>query len=356
MRDRARYGGRLLGIAAVVCAGIVIVGLPSPAAALLTQPNKPEILWASRASGDSGLALTAEIALSYDWSTANRTPLKDTEELDLIRSDASQPLSLSSRAERSDLGITLGRRSTGGLEGPKLSLRRTAAWGGANLAAMWAAYKQSQTSWGESNGKFHFKDDFKGDGMAMSDEVSHLFAAYRLMQVLDAGYRWIGASPRAARRWAAVEAWLWTFAIEYPIDAYNPSQGFGVSDLLFNTAGVLAAYHRSGQQRPRWDVKISVKRQFFDGNARVIAHTNKQYDDYIYWLTVRPSFNRCLPFLLGAGYSTTHPAGGGITKELHLAVGTTLEEIGGIFGERTARYLRPLNVFFFNFGTKISWR
>jgi hypothetical protein len=237
-----------------------------------------------------------------------------------------------------------------------VKLTRSVIWGGVSLAAAIAAYDQSQATWGESNGKFHFKDDLGGDGMALSDETSHLFAAYRLTQVIDAGYRWIGTSPEAARRLAAAEAWLLMFAVEYPVDAYNPTQGFGVSDLLFNTAGVLAAYHRSSQTRPRWDVKMSVKPQFFDGSARVIAHTDKQYDDYIYWLTVRPTSNRNIPLLLGAGYSTTHHAGGGVTKELHLGVGTTLEEIGGLFGERTARYLRPLNFFFFNIGSKITWR
>jgi hypothetical protein len=233
---------------------------------------------------------------------------------------------------------------------------RSAIWGGISLTSGVTAFKQSQSAWGESRGKFHFKNDFLGDGMALSDETSHLFAAYRLTQVVDAGYRWIGMNRQTARRLAAVEAWLWMFAVEYPIDAYNPGQGFGVSDMLFNTAGVLAAYHRSGQTNPRWDVKISVKRQFLEGDSRVIAYTDKQYDDYIYWVTVRPIRHRYVPLLLGAGYSTTHGANEQITKELNLGIGTSLEEIGGLFGKRTASYLHPLNFFFINFRTTLGWR
>ena len=238
----------------------------------------------------------------------------------------------------------------------RLSLTRSLIWGGVTATGALAAFHQSQSAWGKSQGQFHFKDDFTGDGMAMTDETSHLFAAYRLTQVVDAGYRWIGMDRRSARRLAALEAWLWMFAVEYPIDAYNPDQGFGVSDLMFNTAGVLAAYHRSGQTKPRWDVKISVKQQFLEGASRVIAYTDKQYDDYIYWLTVKPVRSRFIPLLLGAGYSTTHDSADRVIKELNLGIGTTLEEIGGLFGERTASYLRPLSFFFFNIRRTITWR
>ncbi len=238
----------------------------------------------------------------------------------------------------------------------RLSLGRSAIWGGVSVASGVAAFKQSQSAWGESRGKFHFKHDFKGDHMALSDETSHAFAAFHLMQVVNAGYRWIGMDDTKARHLAALEAWLWMFAVEYPIDAYNPDQGFGVSDMLFNTAGVLAAYHRSGQTDPCWDVKISVKRQFLEGNSRVIAYTTKQYDDYIYWVTFRPTRNRYIPLLVGAGYSTNHLDNGQITKEINLGIGTSLSDIGGMFGARTAAYLRPLDFFFFNLRTTIGWR
>lgn len=233
---------------------------------------------------------------------------------------------------------------------------RLLAWNAFSAGVGYVAFRESQSAWGPSRGKFHFKSDFKGDGMAMSDETSHLFAAYHLTQLVEAGYRWTGMDHRRARRLAALEAWLWTFAVEYPIDAYNPGQGFGVSDLMFNTIGVAGAYWRSGRRDPRWDVKIGVKRQFFNGSARLIAYTGKQYDDYIYWLTFRPVQQRYVPILLGIGYSTTHGSGRTITKEMHFGLGTSLEEIGGMIGERTRKVLAPLNFFFLNVGTKIPWR
>lgn len=267
------------------------------------------------------------------------------------RLGAAEPRHPGSEGVRQTPSIGGPPRSTGGL-----SVARSAIWGGISVTAGVAAFEQSQSAWGQSRGKFHFKHDFKGDHMAMSDESSHAFAAYHLMQVVNAGYRWIGMDKTKARRLAALEAWLWMFAVEYPIDACNPDQGFGVSDMLFNTAGVLAAYHRSGQTNPRWDVKISVKQQFLEGQSRVIAYTTKQYDDYIYWVTLRPLRNRYVPLLLGAGYSTSHLDNGQITKELNLGIGTSLSDIGGIFGQRTAAYLRPLDFFFFNLRTTIGWR
>jgi hypothetical protein len=237
-----------------------------------------------------------------------------------------------------------------------LSKNRLVVWGGVNALACYLAYEQSQASWGVSNGQFHFKDDLH-DGLALSDETSHLFAAYELTRVLYGGYAWTGMSPTAARRVAAMHAWMWTFLVEYPIDAYNPTQGFGASDLAFNTIGVLAAYHhtRTGPP-PRWDLKISVKRSFFAGENRFIAHSNEQYDDYIYWLTVRPLRHRYIPLWLGAGYSTTHRDWPQLDKELHLAIGTTLEDLVGVIDADAARYVRPFNFFFLNIGSKFVWK
>ena len=239
---------------------------------------------------------------------------------------------------------------------PSFSKNRLAVWGGVNAFAGYLAYEQSQASWGLSNGQFHFKDDLH-DGLALSDETSHLFAAYELTRALTTGYAWTGLSSTGARRAAAVHAWMWTFLVEYPIDAYNPGQGFGASDLAFNTVGVLAAYHhtRPGPP-PRWDLKISVKRSFFSGESRFIAHSNEQYDDYIYWLTVRPVRHRYIPLWIGAGYSTTHRDWLQLDKELHVAVGTTVEDLVGMIDSDAARYLRPLNFFFLNIGTNFVWK
>jgi hypothetical protein len=233
---------------------------------------------------------------------------------------------------------------------------RLLLWSGFSAAAAVGTFRQSQAAWGASNGKFHIKSDFRGDGLAMTDEVSHLLVAYRLSQFIESGYRWSGVEAKRARLWGSAEAWFLTFLVEYPIDAYNPQQGLGVSDVLFNTMGALAAYGHSAAANPRWDIKVSVKPQFFNGTGRVIAYNTKQYDDFIYWVTYRPMPARYVPLLAGLGYSTSHERGGNPTKELRLGVGTTLEEIGAMIGPRTEQFLRPLNFFFFNLAAKITWR
>ncbi|MBI5868471.1 MAG: DUF2279 domain-containing protein [candidate division Zixibacteria bacterium] len=240
--------------------------------------------------------------------------------------------------------------------GPLPGRGRFLLWTGFSAAACVEAFRQSQASWGASKGRFHFKADFKGDGLAMTDEVSHLLVAYRLSRVIEGGYRWSGMDARQARLWGSTEAWFLTFLVEYPIDAYNPQQGFGVSDLIFNTIGAAAAYAHSAIANPRWDIKVSVKPRFFNGDGRIVAYNDRQYDDFVYWITYRPIQNRYVPLLFGAGYSTTHATAREPIKELRLGVGTTLEELGALIGPRTERFLRPLNFFFFNLAAKVSWR
>lgn len=241
-------------------------------------------------------------------------------------------------------------------EAAQLNKNRLIIWGTVTAGAGYLAYEQSQASWGVSNGQFHFKDDLH-DGLALSDETSHLFAAYHLTRALNTGYAWTGMSATASRRLAAAHAWVWTFLVEYPIDAFNPTQGFGTSDVVFNTVGVLAAYQNTRPgPRPWWDVKISVKKSFFAGEDRFIAHSNEQYDDYIYWLTARPVRHRYVPFWIGAGYSTTHGEWPQLDKELHLAVGTTVEDLATLINEDAGKFLRPLNFFFLNIGTKVVWK
>jgi hypothetical protein len=239
--------------------------------------------------------------------------------------------------------------------GRSVSLKRAVLWGGITAGAGYYAFEQSQASWGGSTGKFHFKDDLH-DGLALTDEASHLFTSYQLTRALYTGYSWTGLSSTAARRLAAAHAWLWAFSVEYPVDAYNPTQGFGVSDLVANTLGVLAAYQHTKPSPDWWDIKISVKNSFFADGSRLVANTNEQYDAFIYWLTVRPSRSRYVPVWLGAGYSTTHHEWPRIDKELHLGIGTTVGDMVGLISPSAARYLRPANALFLNLSTKIAWR
>jgi hypothetical protein len=76
----------------------------------------------------------------------------------------------------------------------------------------------------------------------------------------------------------------------------------------------------------------------------------------VYWLTVRPTRNRYVPLWVGAGYSTTHRELQELDKELHLAVGTTIEDLATVVSEDAGRFLRPLNFFYLNIGTKVVWK
>ncbi len=239
--------------------------------------------------------------------------------------------------------------------GPSVS--RLALWEGLALAQGYIAYQKTTVLWGKSDGKFHFKDELQGDHLAFSDEVSHLFIAYKLAQAARVGYRWGGLSRRAATRAGAIHAAVYMAFVEFPMDAYNPRQGFGVTDLAANFIGVGLAWYRAGQNDPRWDFKVSIKPQFFDGEDRVLAQNTSEYDDYIYWLTWRLSDNRYNPIVLGFGYSTHHPPGTRvgdvpIDRQFYFHIGTSPAEIGRFLGKPFDKILAPAEFYFLGAGPK----
>ena len=141
----------------------------------------------------------------------------------------------------------------------------------ANLAIMPLAYNHMVNAWGVPDGRFHFKDDWSGDNLALNDEVSHLVVSYKLTQLFHSGYRALGYSEGTARLMGVIEAAVIVTAVEYPIDAYNPTQGFGVSDLLFDYAGIGLGYLKIADSRfADWDLKVSVK-SFKHANRQVIG-------------------------------------------------------------------------------------
>lgn len=238
---------------------------------------------------------------------------------------------------------------------------RLALWGGLSLAQGLLAYQKTIEIWGKPSGKFHIKNDFTGDHLALNDEISHMLIAYKLAQLTRQGFRWSGLSPAAAARAGALQAAVYMAFVEFPMDAYNPDQGLGLSDLLADFAGIGLAWYRAGAKNPRWDLKVSVKSQFFAGNSRLLAHNSKQYDDFIYWLTYRISENRYNPLVVGLGYSTHHPPGDPpgfipVDKQFYLRIGTSFSEIGRMFGRRTESILAPTEVYFFNIGPQTGWR
>ena len=216
-----------------------------------------------------------------------------------------------------------------------------------NLAMMAPSYNHMVKSWGKPDGKFHLKDDWSGDNLALNDEVSHLLISYKLTQALHSGYRALGFGEKTARILGMTEAAFIVTAVEFPIDAYNPTQGFGVSDLIFDYTGILMAYFKISDSRfADWDLKTSVK-SFRNANRQVIGDEAEDYDNYIYWLTYRKS-----PAVFGLGYGTSHPEIGKVNKEFYLAIGTTLPDILRPVSKKLAGALKWAEVYYFN----LNWR
>lgn len=64
----------------------------------------------------------------------------------------------------------------------KVNYKRASVIGMVNIGAITLGYKQAIKSWGRSNGEFHIKDDWKGDHLAQTDELSHFLWGYKMTQ------------------------------------------------------------------------------------------------------------------------------------------------------------------------------
>lgn len=85
---------------------------------------------------------------------------------------------------------------------PKPSMfnyRKIALMGMVNTASITLGFKQAINSWGKSNGRFHIKDDWTGDHLAQTDELSHCLWGFRMTQFLFSTYRWTGLSSKTSQ-------------------------------------------------------------------------------------------------------------------------------------------------------------
>jgi hypothetical protein len=130
--------------------------------------------------------------------------------------------------------------------------------------------------------------------------------------------------------------------VEYPIDAYNPDQGMGISDLIFDYSGIFLAYLKIADRRfERWDIKTSLKSMSYSGR-NVIGSNREDYDNYIYWLTYSRS-----PLVFGLGYGTDHPVQE-VRSQFFLGVGTSLYDLIKPISSEVAKYLRFTEFYYFN--------
>ena len=223
-----------------------------------------------------------------------------------------------------------------------------------NVAFGAAGYFWSQEAWGSSSGKFHWKKDWTGDNLAQNDEISHTVAAYNVSQALQPVFGWMGFSPSRSMTFATLHTALLTTLIEYPIDAYNPLQGFGTSDLVANLLGcglALGHYHVGALRN--FDFKVSFKQAPWIANSHGVAGTAEEFDNEIYWLTFRPIYKRADFLHLGLGYGTNHYKGP-VEREYYIGVGTTIPDAVGVISPKIAKWLNPLEMFYIEFHHRLN--
>lgn len=209
-----------------------------------------------------------------------------------------------------------------------------------------AGYNSLTKLWGSPDGKFHFKDE-TADYLAFNDEVSHLFIGYKLTQGFSSVYRGLGFTEGKARFLGVLESALIMTAIEFPVDAYNPTQGFGITDIVADYAGIGLAWWKSvNPNLANFDLKVSVKS--LSGQRRVLlAYDTSDYDNFVYWLTYRYKFA-----VFGAGYSTDRKTPREAESQLFLGIGTTIPDLIRPVSSKLAERLKPLELYFFNFNLK----
>ncbi len=235
----------------------------------------------------------------------------------------------------------------------KINLKRVSFLCTLNAGTIFFGFRQAIQSWGETKGRFHFKDDWNGDKLAQTDELSHLMWGYRMTQFLFGAYRWAGFSSKTSHVISISQTVIVLTLVEYPIDAHNPKQGLGVSDLVFDYAGIgLACMKQHHGWLDDFDFKISWKRNIFLANQPVFAQTYEEFDNFIYWATYRTKL--FLPqkiFCFGLGYGVAHH-GEKSKRQFFGGIGLSLPDFASLFDERLKRQVGFLGLFYPNFSIK----
>jgi hypothetical protein len=218
--------------------------------------------------------------------------------------------------------------------------------GGLHVVGWAIVYVEAQRTWGHSRGRFHVKDDWTGDSLSQNDEASHMFFGFTLTRNFSGHWRWGGMSPRGSRTAGATESAVALTLVEV-MDAFNPAQGLGISDLAFDYAGVGAGVWTLSHPGD-WAIRTSVKAPPWAG---LFAETVRQSDNYIFWATYRPPLRWGVkqPLSVGVGHSARRgPDGVTPVREVHFGIGTTLPDVVRTFAPHAARYLGILDFYYFN--------
>jgi hypothetical protein len=219
---------------------------------------------------------------------------------------------------------------------PQPHLYRNLAIG--NIVFGTGAYLYFADTWGAPKGKFHVKDEIH-DNLAFNDELSHLFFGYKLSQGFDWLFRGLHVNSKKASQLGALQAAFILTLIEFPMDSYNPSQGMGLTDLAADYLGVGWALLK--KNRPNnFDMKFCVKKPPWKFSNKLLANTNQEFDNWIWWATWKPKY-----VWTGIGYSTNHDKPD-VESEVYLGVGTTLYDLLHLISPKIADEIRSLDTYF----------
>ncbi|MBN2541860.1 DUF2279 domain-containing protein [bacterium] len=237
----------------------------------------------------------------------------------------------------------------------KIEAWRCGVYGALLVSATYYAFTNMDEVWGQSSGDFHYKNhDWNDDRLAFTDEVSHMLVSYKLTQACKGLFSWCGFSPRISRICGASGAAIWMTAVEYPIDAYNPKQGFGWSDMVFNFMGISFATLRDRYPWAyRFDLKLSLESLDYFANT-IVAMTLEENNNYIYWLTYQP-YREKLPFHVGFGYSGKMADTGKreAAPQGFIGVGISLSDLTPILGKDWGKFLGNFGFYSFSLYVEI---
>ncbi len=210
-----------------------------------------------------------------------------------------------------------------------------------NIVVGTGAYFYFADTWGASDGKFHVKSELH-DNVAFTDEVSHFYTGYKLTDGFAWLFRTLRVPPQKVNRLAAVQAALVLTLVEFPVDAYNPSQGLGLTDLVANYSGI--GWGLLKRKYPNsFDMKFCVKRPPWDFEHKLLASDNEEFDNFIWWGLWKPKY-----VWTGIGYSTNHDHPD-VESEVYLGVGTTVYDLLHLLWPKVADEVKSLDSYFIGF-------
>jgi hypothetical protein len=219
---------------------------------------------------------------------------------------------------------------------PQPYLYRNLAIG--NIVFGTGAYLYFAETWGAPDGRFHIKNELH-DNVGFTDEISHFYAGYKMTDGFAWLFRALKVQPEKADRLGALQTVLILTLIEFPMDAYNPSQGMGLTDLAADYAGV--GWGLLKKKHPNnFDMKFCVKRPPWDFKHKLLASDNSEFDNFIWWGVWKPKY-----VWTGIGYSTNHNHPD-VKPEVYLGVGTTLYDLLHLISPKVAAEIRSLDTYF----------